>query len=165
MHRIADTIADMMYHRRVDYAFHTIFIVAVTLFFSGLMLSSVAIWPVIWQAAQGDAALSVNCRDLVRTGAFLGGFSLLYGLAMPDSRYGFAKSLLVNYLIAICVLFTVMWLRPVTILGVDSVNAFFGLLRAVIQFFISITFGLLPVVIANALAWLIREIFTMIVPR
>lgn len=164
MNRIADGIADLLNLRAFDRIYYAVVIAITTLLTAGLLVASVAFWPIIWQMAGSDAPLAPNCRDLLIAGLSLAAFSLLSGLALPDSRYSFVKSLLINYVLAICVVFTVMWLKPITLPGADG-SAFFGLLRTVLHFFVSISFGFLPALLPSALAWLIREMYSIVSGR
>lgn len=164
MHRFSDSLSDLVRIHTFDRVYQAVVIAMTTLLFAGLLVASVAFWPIIWQIAASDAALSPNCSDLVITGLALAVFSLLLGLALPDSRYSFLKSLMISYVAAICIIFTVMWFRPIEIAAVTG-SAFWGLLRTVIHFFVSISFSLLPALLPSALAWLIREMYSIIASR
>lgn len=150
---------------RRDRKYYTILIAVLTMVLITLVISAIAVWPVIFGVARGGGAAAEVASFFRTLGIVAAAISLVISLGIPRQNYSFSKATMLSYAIGSLVLMILFWARNITLPGLEASNFYMGLMRIVIGFPVGAVLGLVPALVGNAVGWFVWLIVQLLPGR
>lgn len=165
MDRFVNSFLNSSAFLRRDRKYYTILIAVLTMVLVTLVISAIAVWPVIFGVARsgGTAAEIASFFRILGIVAVVA--SLLVSLGIPRDNYSFLKATTLGYAISSLVLMIMFWARNITLPGLEASNFYMGLMRIVIGFPVGAVLALLPAFIGNVVGWIVWLVVQLLASR